>query len=524
MSNSDEIKATSQLRFDITNDDIEIIDDQIADFISGDFDYDIGGTPVQPWIWADPEIFSEEVKAAFLELPAAEQPRFAIEAVDRFYDKWPEFREFDKVIIWEQPETLLKHFKSLTLDDFRACEIRQAEPRFDRMQRRIQIAENALKDNPIDYKNIKLKAIWPIIAIRNDFVPSELCAFFYQRPPKYKRKKGGELHAQLEAMRALNNGFGIYKQGPLTNAYTSVNKSKGGDVDKVTGKWTYNGEQFTIELLKGNDLTGTTAQLFMFAVMLTSETHCRSKVVSFNLTDYMLERGISDKKEARKQVKKNLKTIAESRITYEKDNYAFDNYGGINFVDQYDYSNGNITIIWTDSFFRLLKRYPIRPIHPVVFQINDHKNPNSIYFYNKIAELKNIRVDKQSQDENIISVKTLLSAAVTIPAYEDMKKAGNYDYKRRIIEPFERDLNALDSALTWEYCKPRGQKLSLKEWVNMDYSTFEALNIRIKWRAYPDQSRRIERANERREKLLELNEIREESKAKEQGKIEAKKG
>lgn len=492
------MSENKQLKFDIKNGEVEIIEDQMADFISGNFDYNTD-SPVQPWIWADPEIFSDDVKAAFFELPESERPRFAMEVIERYFDKWPEFKEFDRVIIWEQPETLLKHFKSLTLEDFEACHVRQAEPRFNLMQTQIKTAETILKEHPIDYNDLTLKSIWPIMNIRSHFVPSELCAFFYRRPPKYKRKKGGELHKHLEEMRALNNGFGIYKQGLLTNAYTSVNKSKGGDVDKVTGKWTYDGEQFTIELLKGNDLTGTTAQLFMFAVMLTTETHCRSKTVSFFLTDYMLERGITDKKEARKQVKKNLKTIAESRVTYEKDNYAFDNYGGINFVDQYDYSNGTITIVWTDSFFRLLKRYPIRPIHPVVFQINDHKNPNAIYFYNKIAELKNIRIDKENQDENIISVKTLLSAAVAIPNYEDMKRAGNYDYKRRIIEPFERDLNALQDALTWEYCKAKGKRLTAKERANMDYSMFESLNVLIKWRAYPDQSRRLEKANERRE-------------------------
>lgn len=518
---TDEIKAASQLKFDIQNGDVEIVEDQLADFVSGNFDYDTE-SPVQPWIWADPVIFDEETKATFLELPQAERPRFSIEVIERFYDTWPEYRDFDRIIIWEQPEVLLKHFKSLTLNDFKTCKIRQAESRFERMQRRIKTAEERLKINPINYDNIQLSQIYPIIAIRNDFVPSELCALFYQRPPKYKRKKGGELHKQLESWRKINNGFGIYKQGLLTNAYTSVNKSKGGEVDKVTGKWIYDGEQFTIELLKGNDLTGTTTQLFMFAVMLTSETHCRSKVVSFSLTDYMLERGLTDKKEARKQVKKNLKAIAESRVTYEKDNYNYDNYGGINFVDRYDYSNGMVTIVWTDSFFSLLQRYPIRPIHPVVFQINDHRNPNSIYFYNKIAELKNIRVDKEGQDENIISVKTLLAAAVTIPNYDEMKKTGNYDYKRRIIEPFERDLNALDNALTWEYCKTKGQPLTLEEKAIMDYSLFESLNVRIKWRAYPDQSRRIEKAIERREKQNELNEIREEAKAKERGKIEAK--
>lgn len=518
--------ATAQLKFDIQDNQIEIVEAEelLPDFIAGNFDYDLD-SELHPWIWADRVIFDDETREKFLSLPQSERPRFTVEAIDRFYDKNPEFRDFYTYTIWEQPETLLKHFKSLTLKDFEECEIRLAKVRFEYMQQKIKEAERELKENPLDKENITLSSSWPIISIKNNFTTSELCAFYYRKPPKIRKRKGGELHAILEAKRKNYSGFNVYRQGPMMNAYTSTNKAKGGTVDKVSGKWTYKGNNFTVELMKGNDLTGTAIQLFSFAVMLTSEEHCRSEAISFNLTDYMLERGIKDKGEARKQVKRDLKAITASHITYEGDKYDFNNeFGGLNFVDHYDFKNGNIVIVWTKAFLTLLQRYPIRPLHPEMFKLNTHRNPNALYFYNKIAEIKNIRVDKENQNEDIISVKTLLEAAATIPKYEDLKASGNYDFRRRIIDPFERDLDALDNIFTWEYCKTKGALLNEEELSNMDYSTFESLNVHIYWRAYPDQQKRIEKANERREAQAKLNDLKNKEKAKEAGKLEAKKG
>ena len=51
-------------------------------------------------------------------------------------------------------------------------------------------------------------------------------------------------------------------------------------------------------------------------------------------------------------------------------------------------------------------------------------------------------------NEDIISVKALLSDAPYIPSYEKVMKTGR-QLNQRIIEPFERDMDALSETLCW---------------------------------------------------------------------------
>ena len=62
-----------------------------------------------------------------------------------------------------------------------------------------------------------------------------------------------------------------------------------------------------------------------------------------------------------------------------------------------------------------------------------------------------------------------------------------------IIEPFERDMDALDEAFTWEYCRSKGAPLTDEELTNMSYEIFKELLVKITWRAYPDQTKRLEK-------------------------------
>ena len=137
--------------------------------------------------------------------------------------------------------------------------------------------------------------------------------------------------------------------------------------------------------------------------------------------------------------------------------------------------------------------------------LNSKRNPNSYYFLRKIAEHKNMNVGKKNED--IIAVKTLLSVAPHIPTYEEVMQTSRA-LTRQIIEPFERDLDALEETLSWTYCHSNNTPLTDEELATLSYDTFKGLLIHTEWKDYPDQTARLQRKAE----------LIEQSKAKTKGK------
>lgn len=188
------IMDNRQLKFDISeNGSVDIIDDLTIDYMNGDPNFDINITPV--WVWADPVIFDDETKAVFLQLPQSERQRFTADLIEQFYNKRPEYNNFARRTIYDNPAALLELFKSLTPDDFEALKIGNAKLRFEQLQERITRAEEAIEKTPIDTD--KLTTIWPILSIRELFVESELAEFYYLKNPK---KSARELAAEQGAI------------------------------------------------------------------------------------------------------------------------------------------------------------------------------------------------------------------------------------------------------------------------------------------------------------------------------------
>ena len=130
------------------------------------------------------------------------------------------------------------------------------------------------------------------------------------------------------------------------------------------------------------------------------------------------------------------------------------------------------------------------PYPAQLWRINQKRNPNSYYFLRRIAEHKNMNIGKKNED--IISVKTLLSASPYLPKRADVAKAGR-QLKQRIIDPFERDMDELEETLLWEYCHSNNTPLTDEELQNFSYELFEKLLVKITWKRYPDQTARMER-------------------------------
>ena len=123
------------------------------------------------YILTDPEIFDDEARREYEELPDNEREHFLGELLKAFYRKNPEYAYFMQEQIYKEPLLLLNFFKGASIEHFKKCGIRGAR-KFKELQKRIETAEAAINESPIDYTAIKISQIWPILRIRDLFTES----------------------------------------------------------------------------------------------------------------------------------------------------------------------------------------------------------------------------------------------------------------------------------------------------------------------------------------------------------------
>ena len=166
----------------------------------------------------------------------------------------------------------------------------------------------------------------------------------------------------------------------------------------------------------------------------------------------------------------------------------------IRIIDSKGIRKGIINVSFGTAFYNILLSYPIMSYPSQLWTLNSKRNPNSFYLLRKIAEHKNMNIGKKNED--IIAVKTLLAVAPNLPSYEEVMETDRH-LDQRIIQPFERDMNALEDTLTWTYCHSNNSPLTDKELASLSYETFTTLLIKTDWKLYPNQTARLERKAER---------------------------
>ena len=137
-----------------------------------------------------------------------------------------------------------------------------------------------------------------------------------------------------------------------------------------------------------------------------------------------------------------------------------------------DKSTGTYSIFFNITFLQYLAKSYIMPFNVKIFQINLHKNPNSYQLVRRLLLHHNMNFSKSNA--NVISIKSLLEST-SIPTYEQIKSKGRL--KQLIIEPFERDLNFLQTAniLQWNYIDDIDYSYSYNKWIDF-YIKFTLLN------------------------------------------------
>lgn len=298
-----------------------------------------------------------------------------------------------------------------------------------------------------------------------------------------------------------NTTFNTIRQGTATNALTKIRAmGENTTVDRITGAATIRGGSGLAVVLPEFDKIGTpttsTWQLLDMITVEFTETGAKSRDVQITLDKYMEKRELKDRKEARKQVKKDLELLRLFAISFTEPRRKGEpqGYYNLNISSGAGISkSGIITFSFSDKFYSLLMGYPVMPYPPQLYALNNKRNPNSFYFLRKIAEHKNMNIGKKNED--IISVKTLVAASPYLPTYKKIMAADRH-LDTRIIAPFERDMDALSNTLTWEYCHSSGEALSDEELSGFNYQLFKDCLIHITWIDYPDQTARLKRIAE----------------------------
>ena len=295
-----------------------------------------------------------------------------------------------------------------------------------------------------------------------------------------------ESSVKVEAIETAT--FDTIRQGKATNQLTKISNSDNNTDINLNGEARIKDGEITVFIDNYTNLTRglspTTYRLLDALTVSFTESGAADTLITIPLKNYMEKCNIKDPKTARKQVNEELNTLYNISLEWKEKNGKHEkDFAKTRLCDSVGIKKGMILFNLTPAFYTYLKNTPVMPYPPQLYRINSKYNPHSFFFLRKIAEHKNMNYSKSNAD--IIGVKTLLNASPEMPKYRDIAKGG--EITRRIIDPFERDMDALEDTITWEYCHKNGQPLSDEETKAFTYELFEKLLIKITWKKYPDR-------------------------------------
>ena len=259
------------------------------------------------------------------------------------------------------------------------------------------------------------------------------------------------------------------------------------------------------ELVNG---INTSASKLLDGLLITATADgLNDTTVRLSLKEYMKMRGLKDERKARAQIKRDIDVLKRVSFEYVGQGKAKGNWLSVTLAGEVSGIINSIIIFqFGSSFYNSLKinenKSPLFMYFPKeALRLNDNAHPYSYFFARKIAAHKRMNIGKPNED--IIGVSTLIDACASFPSYNDVKRLGGH-IAQRMLDPFERDMDALSDAFIWEYA---GNQPST-------YQEFIESNVHIIWGNYPDttkleegKAKRKQRAAQQKnqsKKILEL--------------------
>ena len=204
-----------------------------------------------------------------------------------------------------------------------------------------------------------------------------------------------------------------------------------------------------------------------------------SSQIIFTIDEYMKERGLTSKHKTAKSITREAKKLAGIQIQIK----GKTDYGVFNPFSEIWYKNNVIKIELSPTAQKIFEIATAHEYIPTgILRIDTQAHPHTVPLIMKLSELKAMNHGKARDD--IHKVKELIKDT-ELPDYQTVKARMGRRYKDKIINPFERDMNASKDILTWEYLEGSGAS----------WNEFKEAKVKITWNNHP-QDKPKEIANE----------------------------
>ena len=228
----------------------------------------------------------------------------------------------------------------------------------------------------------------------------------------------------------------------------------------------------------------TTACMLLDAILI-AYTESRAMTVEIPLAEYARLRGVSDTKELRKQVTRDLQFL--QRISFRGNAKSGSQKawtgtillnGGTAIIH-----NGVIRWNFNSDFRKNLEALAPLDYAAESLQLDPAGNQYAISRYLD----SNYRLNEGKERVSIIRVATLLDVAPNIPSYEDVKSKDRA-YRKWIIAPLLRDLRSIPR-IKFTIRNAAGETVADPD--NMPISEFLKSTVVVDYSAYPKHSDRV---------------------------------
>lgn len=223
----------------------------------------------------------------------------------------------------------------------------------------------------------------------------------------------------------------------------------------------------------------------------------QNKTVEVTLDEYMDLCGLDPdnkpaKDKARRRVHEDLDTLYRFSLEWKDPKGGkYADFRKQRICTSAQLHKGVISFTFADALADTLNASFIGQYPVAIFRLDD-RNKNTYPLARKIAMHACNDSNRQKGTAYRLSVETLLAVCPDIPNYS-REAVRDIGFTRKIREPLEKALDALEDFTAWEYCNSNGEPLTDEQLEARDWNTYRRLLVKFTFREEVDHTARLER-------------------------------
>lgn len=238
--------------------------------------------------------------------------------------------------------------------------------------------------------------------------------------------------------------------------------------------------KYTLEILdfdtigafftQGKKVKTRVDKLLVCLIIKSGNIDFSSKEVVIPIDEYLQMTGKaitpSNIKEARKNLKEDLKVIDNMRLSFKGKGKNKEDFYNFAYIQGHGIVQGQIRVVLSDLLYNILSTQNFYfNLHPNILQGNDKLEPHRFllgtYLSNQARQIK-------KGNTFTLKVKSIYEAVTSIPRYEKTNRRLN----DLIIEPLEKQLDKFseEGLLKWNYTEDLPTRFTFEEWLEKEIS------------------------------------------------------